>query len=37
MAWKTGDACGFTLTLSGASRYPKYSAVIAVTRLALEA
>src|SRR5215470_11965706 len=37
MAWKTGDACGLTLTLSGASRYAKYRAVITVTRLALEA
>src|SRR5262252_865619 len=37
MAWKTGEACGFTLTLSGASRYAKYRAVITVTRLALEA
>src|SRR5262244_200559 len=37
MAWKTGEACGFTLTLSVASRCAKYRAVMTVTRLALEA
>jgi hypothetical protein len=37
MAWNTGEAWGFTLTRSGASRCAKYSAVIAVTRLALDA
>src|SRR5215467_14642063 len=37
MAWKVGDACGLTLTLSGASRCAKYRAVMTVTRLALEA
>src|ERR1700753_2939257 len=37
MEWNTGDACGLTLTRSWAFRYAKYSAVIAVTREALEA
>ncbi len=37
MAWKTGEACGLTLTRSAASRWAKYSAVITDTRLALEA
>src|SRR6478736_1341630 len=37
MACSTGLACGLTLTRSGASRTPKYSAVIRLTMLALEA
>ena len=37
MACSTGLACGFTLTRSGASRTAKYSAVIRLTMLALEA
>src|SRR4051794_3961425 len=35
MACRTGLACGFTLTRSGASSTPKYSAVIRLTMLAL--
>ena len=37
MACSTGLACGLTLTRSGASSTPKYSAVIRLTMLALEA
>ena len=37
MAWNTGEACGLTLTRSSAFRCANHSAVIAVTREALEA
>src|SRR3954468_12968451 len=37
MAWRTGEACGFTLTRSGASSTPNHSAVISDTMEALDA
>ncbi len=37
MAWNTGEACGLTATRSSASRWANHSAVIAVTREALDA
>ena len=31
MAWKTGDACGLTATLSARRRWPNHSAVMIPT------
>jgi hypothetical protein len=35
IAWKTGAACGLTLTLSARSRWAMYSVVMIRARLAL--